>query len=198
MFLHEAFLKKKKDQKKKKGETRPDATVVPRRRDQWQLNAHRLDSLNYVTTRSNGLESLQSRTRSSMHVTVETRFSQEREFLKKIQMIIFEQNHPSYFCSKFFHPSKSSLGFFLGQNLPRKSFFWKKWGWKNSKNWKQIRKEEKQRQTQQAQQKKGQLTNRKEFFTKRKKVEKNQQEIKEFFLRTHFSKKKLKRNFQMK
>ena len=139
------FLKQKKT--KKKGEIRPDATVVPRRRDQWQLNAHRLDSLNYVTTRSNGLESLQSRTRSSMHVTVETRFSQEREFLKKIQMIIFEQNHPSYFCSKFFHPSKSSLGFFLGQNLPRKSFFWKKKKTMGLEKLKKLKTEQKRRKT---------------------------------------------------
>ena len=36
--------------------------------DQWQQNAHGPNSLNYVTTRSNGQESLRSRAQSSMHV----------------------------------------------------------------------------------------------------------------------------------
>ena len=37
-------------------------------RDQWQQNAHGPNSLNYVTTRSNGQESLRSHARSSTHV----------------------------------------------------------------------------------------------------------------------------------
>ena len=36
--------------------------------NQWQQNAHRPNSLNYVTTRSNSQESLRSRARSSTHV----------------------------------------------------------------------------------------------------------------------------------
>ena len=37
-------------------------------RDQWQQNAHGPNSLNYVTTRSNGPESLRSSARSSTHL----------------------------------------------------------------------------------------------------------------------------------
>ena len=47
---------------------------MSRGRDQWQVSAHRPDSLHYVATRSNGQESLQSRTRSSTRANLEISF----------------------------------------------------------------------------------------------------------------------------
>ena len=69
-------------------------------RDQRQLIAHRPDSVNNVTNRSNGQESLLSRTRSSTRVNLEKvfLFCCYRGFLmEKIQMIIFEH---TFFGSK--------------------------------------------------------------------------------------------------
>ena len=47
---------------------------MSRGRDQWQVSAHRPDSLTCVATRSNGQESLQSRTRSSTRANLERSF----------------------------------------------------------------------------------------------------------------------------
>ena len=63
-----------------------------RGRDQWQVSARRLDSLNYVAKRSNGQESFQSRTRSSTRANLEISFLLVlflRDFilLKEIQII---------------------------------------------------------------------------------------------------------------
>ena len=58
---------------------------MSRGRDQWQLNAHRLDCfnhVNHVSTRSNGQESLRSRTRSSTHVDIEKGFLEKVIFWK--------------------------------------------------------------------------------------------------------------------
>ena len=52
------------EERRKKGERWTDATSVPRPRSR-QLNAHRLHSLNYVTTRFIGQESLPSRANNS-------------------------------------------------------------------------------------------------------------------------------------
>ena len=64
---------------------------MSRGRDQWRLNVHGLNSLNNVTARSNGEESLQSCMRSSTHVNLEIScffVSKKKEkcsyFLKKI------------------------------------------------------------------------------------------------------------------
>ena len=52
-------------------------------RDQWQQNAHGPNSLNYVTIRSNGQESLRSRAQSSMHVDLK-RLPQNETWSKTI------------------------------------------------------------------------------------------------------------------
>ena len=63
-------LSKEKKKSRKKKERDGLMQRMSRGRDQWQLNAHRLDSLDCVTTRSNGQEGLHSRTRSSTRVNL--------------------------------------------------------------------------------------------------------------------------------
>ena len=78
-------------------------------RDQWQLNAHGLDSLNYVTTRSNGQESLQSRTRSLTHVDLEKVFLKMFFFWRKFNWYFFLTKPPFlFFCSTYLPLSKKS------------------------------------------------------------------------------------------
>ena len=112
---HGAFLRKKK---KKKSERWLDATDV-RGRDQWQLNAHRLHALDYVTTRSNGQDCFQSCTGSSTRVNLEISFfllfKGDFFFLKKIRMIIFEHFFRVKICS-----------------LLQKMFFFSKKCWKKN------------------------------------------------------------------
>ena len=110
-------------------------------RDQWQMNAHGLDSLNYVTTRSNSQERLQSRTRSSTHVDLEKVFSQN-VFLKKIQMIIFEQNHPPFFFVQSISLSKKNSKESSKTNIFSKEIFYMSFflAWKTSKKDENTRK----------------------------------------------------------
>ena len=90
--------------------------------DQWQLNAHRLDSLDYVTTRSNGQEGFHSRTRSSTRVNLEIIFfSFKWEFLKKLQMSIFQH----FLDQNMFTPKKSSKdNFSKTYKFTERAFFW--------------------------------------------------------------------------
>ena len=78
-------------------------------RDQWKLNAHRLDSLNNVTTRSNCQESLLSRTRSSTRVNLEISFFSF--FFSLNRVFFFEENlndnfWTNFFCLKYFPSPK--------------------------------------------------------------------------------------------
>ena len=124
-------------------------------RDQWQMNAHGLDSLNYVTTRSNGQESLQSRTRSSTHVDLEKVFL-KMFFWRKFKWYFFEQNHPPFFffCSKYFLLSKKfkrklKKQYFLKRDLLKRDFWLEKVK-KDENTRKTEQKKQKKRKTQQA------------------------------------------------
>ena len=89
---------------------------------QWQLNANRLDCfnhVNHVSIRSNGQESLRSRTRSSTHVDIEQGFLKMVIFFKKIQMLIFAL---SLFCSMYSSSQKSSNNKFKAPIIFRKDF----------------------------------------------------------------------------
>ena len=63
-----------RDEERRKKERDGLMQRMSRGRDQWQLNSHRLDSLNKVATRNNGQESLQARTRSSTRANIEISF----------------------------------------------------------------------------------------------------------------------------
>ena len=70
--------------KKRKNNIKRDGLMqqMSRGRDQWQLNAHKTKlSLNTVTKRSNGQESLQSRMRSSTHVNIEIRICSKNQLI---------------------------------------------------------------------------------------------------------------------
>ena len=116
---------------------------MSRGRDQWQLSAHRLDSLDYVTPRSNGQEGLHSRTRSSTRVNLEISFfSFKWEFLKKIQMSNFQH----FLDQNMFPPKKSSKDNFSKTcKFTERVFFEKLFCLENTKKWKTPEKQNRKR-----------------------------------------------------
>ena len=149
---------------------------MSRSRDQWQLNAHRLDCfnhVNHVSTRSNGQESLRSRTRSSTHVDFEISFF----FFSK--RWIFDESSTDNFCftplflfnvlflpEKFKNILKAPIfsrkiflkGIFLVGQTEKNEITRKK----------QNRKRNKEKHNERKQKFKRQLKNRKDFSSKRK------------------------------
>ena len=77
-------------------------------RDQWHLTAHRLDSLNYVTTHSNGQEALQSRTRSSTLVSIRNKVFSKKNSEEDSNDSFWTKPRPSFFVQSF-HPSKKKF-----------------------------------------------------------------------------------------
>ena len=162
-----------------------------------------LTSLNCVATRSNCQESLQSRTGSSMHVNLETRFSQKVNFWRKFQWFFFWTKPPSlfFFSFKVFHPFRSPKKILKKSSwgLYREQIFWLEKFKKRMKT-KTEKEKKKKRQTQQAQETKRTIEKYQRVSAKKKKrFSKNQEEIKVvvlFFQETIFSFKT--GNFQMK
>ena len=130
---------------------------MSRGRDQWPLNAHRLDSLNHVTTRSNGQESFRSRTRSSTRVNLEISF-----FFFFWREIFFEENSNDIFLNTFFFGSKyvpsskkvQKKTYEKPTHFSKELFFWEAFFfvWKTQKRWKtpektELKKKKKQKNT---------------------------------------------------
>ena len=193
IFSHGFFVNEEKE-KQNQCERWLDATDV-RGRDQWQLNAHRLYSLKYVTTRSNGQEGFQSRTVSSTRVNLEISFffflKGDFFFLKKIRMIIFEH---SFFGSKYVPSSKKvqkKMYFkklFLERAFVEKILCLHKFKKKMKDTRKKPNRKRKKRKTQTQKIKKDNWKLEKSSCSQKKRWSKNQEEIKEvlFSSRKHF------------
>ena len=165
--------------------------------DQWQLDAHRLHSLNYVTTRTVGQESLQSRARSSTVVDMEiVFFSKKGDFFiwTKFKWL-FLTTRTVFFFVQCISPFKKVQ---KGKN--HKTIFCERCWPGNSERWKHQKKQNRKRRKN-TKIKNKQLKIEKISHPKIKEIEKKIKRISKevFFLKKTFLKEiHVKINFQMK